>query len=432
MNDASKMNNFHDVKPIDLQDNRKVIGEVMDLIKDGLVPFVETQMRAKYSDQWVVKASEALPEHLRREFVKSDVPPWDVSSLVGVLYSYWNEIFQTALKGVSWSVLNKIRNVRNGWAHQKSFSSNEIYEALGDAERLLKAAQAAAQAKKIEVTKMEIWRLFDTREQKAVRVSTEANTEEAQNTEAKLPACWRCGTALADKMRFCSKCGLKVDRFVAGYEEDKDKVVGVGNNEPPMRTKATRRVWLAAALVMLVLIGTGASWYIQHHTSVDNGANSQNAPSVASTKQSIQTVPVKPTSIPVSKTAAKTSQTVSPISTTSTNWKLLHNQLKLAVASNSSKLNQTGSVSDATPDFQASPPSPSSRSGMLHYNGNSVPYGGTVTFDDLPKERLKFSYDKTAWRIIVRLNADGTKKVILNSIKPGLQTSCNLGWQVVE
>jgi len=34
--------------------------------------------------------------------------------------------------------------------------------------------------------------------------------------------------------------------------------------------------------------------------------------------------------------------------------------------------------------------------------------------------------------MIIRLNTDGTKKVILNSIKPGLQANCDLGWQVVE
>ena len=69
--------------------------------------------------------------------------------------------------------------------------------------------------------------------------------------------------------------------------------------------------------------------------------------------------------------------------------------------------------------------------GMLHYQGPPVPYGGTVVFDNLPKARLKFSFDPTAWRMVIRVNPDGTKKVILSSLKQGFQSTCDLGWQIV-
>ena len=70
--------------------------------------------------------------------------------------------------------------------------------------------------------------------------------------------------------------------------------------------------------------------------------------------------------------------------------------------------------------------------GMLHYQGPPVPYGGTVVFDNLPKERLKFSFDSTTWRMVLRINPDGTKKVILTSLKQGFQSTCDLGWQIVN
>ena len=70
--------------------------------------------------------------------------------------------------------------------------------------------------------------------------------------------------------------------------------------------------------------------------------------------------------------------------------------------------------------------------GMLHYQGPPVPYGGTVVYDHLPKARLKFSFDATAWRMVIQINPDGTKKVTLISLKQGFQSTCDVGWQVVE
>ena len=55
-----------------------------------------------------------------------------------------------------------------------------------------------------------------------------------------------------------------------------------------------------------------------------------------------------------------------------------------------------------------------------------------MVFDNLPKERLKFSFDATAWRMVIRINPDGTKKVILSSLKQGFQSTCDLGWQIVN
>ena len=98
---------------------------------------------------------------------------------------------------------------------------------------------------------------------------------------------------------------------------------------------------------------------------------------------------------------------------------------------------QSGSAhvnpSAPTPQFQhAAPAQPRpAQQGILHYQGPPVPYGGTVVFDNLPKLRLKFSFDGTAWRMVIRINPDGTKKVILSSLKQGYQSICDLGWEIV-
>ena len=70
--------------------------------------------------------------------------------------------------------------------------------------------------------------------------------------------------------------------------------------------------------------------------------------------------------------------------------------------------------------------------GVLHYYGPPVAFGGQVVFDNLPKERLRFTYDRSGWQLTIKINPDGTKWVTLTSLKQEYQTSCHLGWEIVE
>jgi hypothetical protein len=55
-----------------------------------------------------------------------------------------------------------------------------------------------------------------------------------------------------------------------------------------------------------------------------------------------------------------------------------------------------------------------------------------VVFDNLPKARLKFNFNHAAWQLLIKPNSDGTKKVTLVSLAQGYQSSCDLGWEIVE
>ncbi len=96
-----------------------------------------------------------------------------------------------------------------------------------------------------------------------------------------------------------------------------------------------------------------------------------------------------------------------------------------------------GNPAAPTPTFLPTPkPGPiqnvAGKSGIEHYQGPPVPYGGKVVFQNLPQARLKFTFDTTSWKLTIKLNPDGTKNVILTSTQQGTLTSCDLGWQVVE
>ena len=106
-----------------------------------------------------------------------------------------------------------------------------------------------------------------------------------------------------------------------------------------------------------------------------------------------------------------------------------------AVGANYRGTSQSGNapVNPTAPSAPAQPsPAQQPAAGMLHYQGPPVPYGGTVVFDNLPKARLKFSFDGTAWRMVIQINPDGTKKLTLSSLKQGFQSTCDVGWQIVD
>ena len=80
------------------------------------------------------------------------------------------------------------------------------------------------------------------------------------------------------------------------------------------------------------------------------------------------------------------------------------------------------------------PPLPpaQARSGVRHYQGPPILHGGMVVFDNLPKARLKFTFDRVAWELILKTNPDGTKKAILISQAQSAQTSCVLSWELID
>jgi hypothetical protein len=72
------------------------------------------------------------------------------------------------------------------------------------------------------------------------------------------------------------------------------------------------------------------------------------------------------------------------------------------------------------------------QSGVLHYVGPPVPFNGTVEFDNLPGERLKFSFDTSLWQLLIQKQPNGLKKLILRSKKQDVQTTCDGTWEIVK
>jgi len=138
--------------------NRDKIGSVLELLNEGLIPFVEREMKSKYEKDWITHAQESMREaHIRRD--DPSKLHWDTQALLAVLWNQWNPVFRNILGHAERSLVSELRDIRNNWAHQKAFSSDDTYRAMDSMARLLAAVSAGEQVVEIERQKMEVMRL---------------------------------------------------------------------------------------------------------------------------------------------------------------------------------------------------------------------------------------------------------------------------------
>jgi len=139
--------------------NHERVGKAMDLLKQGLGPFVEREFKSLYKDRGLVEATRYMGED--RLLAKKGIVEWDAAGLLKLMWESWNDVFRRTLGPAERSLVSELRDLRNKWAHQQTFSGDDAYRAFDSAGRLL-AAVSAPQADEIEKMKMELLRLrFD-------------------------------------------------------------------------------------------------------------------------------------------------------------------------------------------------------------------------------------------------------------------------------
>src|SRR5436309_9350500 len=141
--------------------NHERVGKAMEFLKQGLQPFVEREMKAQHAQRWFEEARDSVSDSQANLFGTEKQPKWDVASILSVMWNQWNVVFRKTLGQAERTLVSELRDVRNRWAHQKPFSSDDAYRALDSAGRLLTAV-SAPQAEEVEKIKMELLRVrFD-------------------------------------------------------------------------------------------------------------------------------------------------------------------------------------------------------------------------------------------------------------------------------
>jgi predicted AAA+ superfamily ATPase len=139
--------------------NHERVGKALELLKTGLAPFVEREFKSKYGDDWAFEVKDVLTD-TRLGAGKGDALN-DVAVLLVVMDRKWGDVFRQILGKTERSLVNEIMAVRNRWAHQETFSSDDAYRGLDSVGRLLSSV-SASESDDVEKMKMELLRVrFD-------------------------------------------------------------------------------------------------------------------------------------------------------------------------------------------------------------------------------------------------------------------------------
>jgi predicted AAA+ superfamily ATPase len=157
--------------------NHERVGRAMELLKVGLGPFVEREFKSIYKDRAATELQRFLGDD--RLNAKKAIAELDVAALLKIMWDSWNDVFRVTLGPAERSLVSELRDHRNKWAHQATFSGDDAYRALDSAGRLLTAV-SAPQADEIEKMKMELLRLrFDEQARNEKRKSASTTIEGA-------------------------------------------------------------------------------------------------------------------------------------------------------------------------------------------------------------------------------------------------------------
>ena len=113
--------------------NHERVGTAMELLRQGLAPFVERELNDK------VRRNAVDMDVLRRFEVDKPYREWDAAALLRLMGDNWRDVFSDTLGYTERSLVSELREWRNKWAHQERFSSDDADRALDSAERLLTA-----------------------------------------------------------------------------------------------------------------------------------------------------------------------------------------------------------------------------------------------------------------------------------------------------
>ncbi|GMW05568.1 MAG: Swt1 family HEPN domain-containing protein [Gammaproteobacteria bacterium] len=135
--------------------NHERVGKALDLLRDGLAPFVERELKSRYGEQWAHEVKELLRD-TRLGAGKSSALK-DTAVLLMIMERRWNDVFRRILGKAESGLVKELSDARNRWAHQEPFSGDDADRTLDSCERLL-AAVSAPQADEVRKIKMELRR----------------------------------------------------------------------------------------------------------------------------------------------------------------------------------------------------------------------------------------------------------------------------------
>jgi predicted AAA+ superfamily ATPase len=138
--------------------NNERVGKALDLLSVGLAPFVEREFKAEWGAEWL--------QYARKD--ERAVSPSDTQFLLGAMMAHWQKVFDKVLGRAERNYVGELITIRNNWAHQVTFTSDDTYRALDTAHRLLTSAQATDAAAQLDKMRQELLRIRFTEQARTI------------------------------------------------------------------------------------------------------------------------------------------------------------------------------------------------------------------------------------------------------------------------
>jgi predicted AAA+ superfamily ATPase len=157
--------------------NHERVGKALELLNAGVLPFFERELQAHHGEDWQEKVAAGSDDRLFDSKRQGELIHWDTHMLLSVMWSQWNSVFGRKLGHAERSLVSELSEVRNRWAHQKSFSVDDTYRALDSMQRFLSAI-SAPEAEEIDKQKQQILRQrFDEQAKRETKRAAESPVE---------------------------------------------------------------------------------------------------------------------------------------------------------------------------------------------------------------------------------------------------------------
>ncbi|MCC6694832.1 MAG: DUF499 domain-containing protein [Candidatus Hydrogenedentes bacterium] len=148
--------------------NAERVGKALDFLNEGIVPFVEREMQSVHGKDWMKKAKDCFASG-QKTSLDEKPPRWDSYAVLTVMNNQWALVFGNTLGKSDRNLVIELQDVRNRWAHQENFSSDDCYRALDSVHRLLTSVSAAKEANEVNRMRQDLLR---------TRFAEEARTEQ--------------------------------------------------------------------------------------------------------------------------------------------------------------------------------------------------------------------------------------------------------------
>ncbi|GAA5082339.1 Swt1 family HEPN domain-containing protein [Thermocatellispora tengchongensis] len=245
--------------------NKERVGRVLDLVAEGLGPWMIALLEVKYGTDWAGHVVRAAGPTNR----DTTPNPSDPAYLFWIFDKQWHSLFRDHLSFEDKRAVSALWDARKEWAHGAKVASDRTERVLMDGEHLLRSIGAVEQADAVDEMRREFRRIMFEEDQKRIQRAKERSLS-VQVDSTGLPA-WRDVVEPHDDV---ARGSFQLAQFAADLRQVHQGIAGPEYGDPTEffgRTYLTRGLRYLLEQAVQRLTGVGGEPVIDLMTTFGGG-----------------------------------------------------------------------------------------------------------------------------------------------------------------